>query len=170
MLHIYRQLTGLQAFRTFIITKYRQNADRFPFDDVEPLVPAWLYKLAAQVQRPEVGIAGARLMYPAGTWQHAGIAIGIGDGCGHPGRSMNATPYWNWTNLTRDVSAVTGAVGHVDYGLSLPPGQGRLPQQVWLAADPSGQHLLVSYGVDGGFVIGWIVVGLIGLPFLAPWS
>src|ERR1700733_2754813 len=38
MLHIYRQLTGLQSFQTFVITKYRQNADRFPFDDVEPLV------------------------------------------------------------------------------------------------------------------------------------
>ena len=38
MLHIYRQLTGLQAFQTFVITKYRQNSDRFPFDDVEPLV------------------------------------------------------------------------------------------------------------------------------------
>ena len=38
MLHIYRQLTGLKAFETFVITKYRQNADRFPFDDVEPLV------------------------------------------------------------------------------------------------------------------------------------
>ena len=78
-------------------------------DDVEPLVPSWLYKLAAQAQRPEVGIVGARLMYPAGTLQHAGIAIGIGDGCGHPGRSANATPYWYWTNLTRNVSAVTGA-------------------------------------------------------------
>ena len=29
-----------------------------------------------------------------------------------------------------------------------------LPQEVWLAADPSGQHLLLSYVVDGGFVIG----------------
>jgi len=38
MLHIYRQLTGLQAFQTFVLTKYRQNSDRFPFDDVEPLV------------------------------------------------------------------------------------------------------------------------------------
>ena len=38
MLHIYRQLTGLKAFETFVITKHRQNADRFPFDDVEPLV------------------------------------------------------------------------------------------------------------------------------------
>lgn len=38
MLHIYRQLTGLKTFETFVITKHRQNADRFPFDDVEPLV------------------------------------------------------------------------------------------------------------------------------------
>lgn len=38
MLHIYRQLTGLQTFQTFVITKHRQNADRFPFEDVEPLV------------------------------------------------------------------------------------------------------------------------------------
>ena len=38
MLHIYRQLTGLQAFETFVITKHRQNADLFPFDDIEPLV------------------------------------------------------------------------------------------------------------------------------------
>ena len=78
-------------------------------DDVEPRLPSWLYKLAAQAQRPEVGIVGARLLYPAGTLQHAGIAIGIGDGCGHPGRNAYATPYWNWTNLTRDVAAVTGA-------------------------------------------------------------
>lgn len=78
-------------------------------DDIEPLHPPWLYKLAAQAQRPDIGIVGARLVYPAGTLQHAGIAIGIGDGCGHPGRSMNATPYWNWTNMTRDVAAVTGA-------------------------------------------------------------
>jgi glycosyltransferase involved in cell wall biosynthesis len=38
MLHIYRQLTGLKVFETFVITKHRQNADRFPFDDVEPLI------------------------------------------------------------------------------------------------------------------------------------
>lgn len=38
MLHIYRQLTGLREFETFVITKYRQNPDRFPFDDIESLV------------------------------------------------------------------------------------------------------------------------------------
>ncbi|MBV9275775.1 MAG: glycosyltransferase [Verrucomicrobia bacterium] len=39
MLHIYRQITGLKSFDTFVITRYRQNADRFPFSDIEPLVP-----------------------------------------------------------------------------------------------------------------------------------
>lgn len=37
MLHIYRQVTGLRTFGTFVMTKERQNADRFPFDSVEVL-------------------------------------------------------------------------------------------------------------------------------------
>ncbi len=38
MLHIYRQVTALRGWRTFIMTKARQNSDRFPADDVE-LIP-----------------------------------------------------------------------------------------------------------------------------------
>lgn len=37
MLHIYRQVTGLKEFRTFVMTKSRENADLYPFDDVEVL-------------------------------------------------------------------------------------------------------------------------------------
>jgi len=37
MRHIYRQVTGLQEFRTFIMTKSRENADIYPFDDIEVL-------------------------------------------------------------------------------------------------------------------------------------
>ena len=39
MLHIYRQVTGLERWRTFVVTKERQSEDRFPFADVE-VVPA----------------------------------------------------------------------------------------------------------------------------------
>lgn len=39
MLHIYRQVTGLERWKTFVITKERQCADRFPFDDVETVPP-----------------------------------------------------------------------------------------------------------------------------------
>lgn len=37
MLHIYRQVTGLRRFETFVMTKERLNADRFPFDAIEIL-------------------------------------------------------------------------------------------------------------------------------------
>jgi GT2 family glycosyltransferase len=78
-------------------------------DDVEPLDATWLERLIGQVQRPNVGVAGARLLYASGTVQHAGITIGIGDGCGHAGRGAYLAPYWPWLDITRDVSAVTGA-------------------------------------------------------------
>lgn len=35
MAHIYRQVTGLTTFRTFVMTKSRLNAERYPFEDVE---------------------------------------------------------------------------------------------------------------------------------------
>lgn len=38
MLHIYRQVTALQRYDTFVMTKKLQNTDRFPFRDVE-LIP-----------------------------------------------------------------------------------------------------------------------------------
>ncbi|MDB6132889.1 MAG: glycosyl transferase [Verrucomicrobiales bacterium] len=40
MLHIYRQVTGLQRHRTFILTKQRQCAEKFPFPDIEVIPPA----------------------------------------------------------------------------------------------------------------------------------
>ena len=35
MLHIYRQVTGLKEFDTFVICKQRQSEERFPFPDIE---------------------------------------------------------------------------------------------------------------------------------------
>jgi GT2 family glycosyltransferase len=79
-------------------------------DDTEFFESSWLDRLVAQVERPEVGIAGARLLYPGGTLQHGGVAIGVGDGCAHVGRNtVREVAAWPWLDLTRDVSAVTGA-------------------------------------------------------------
>jgi hypothetical protein len=49
------------------------------------------------------------LIQASGAIQHAGIALGIGDGAGHPGRSLFDSSYWPWLNSTREVSAVSGA-------------------------------------------------------------
>ena len=38
MLHIYRQVTGLKRYETFIVSKERTSAERFPFPDIE-MVP-----------------------------------------------------------------------------------------------------------------------------------
>jgi GT2 family glycosyltransferase len=79
-------------------------------DDTEPIDPTWLERLVGQVKRPDVGIAGARLLYPRGTLQHGGVTVGVGDGCAHIGRdSQSPHGKWPWLDLTRDVSAVTGA-------------------------------------------------------------
>src|SRR5579864_1496777 len=34
MLHIYRQITGLERVRPFVIVQKRENANQFPFDNV----------------------------------------------------------------------------------------------------------------------------------------
>jgi GT2 family glycosyltransferase len=78
-------------------------------DDVEPLSADWLKELLAQVQRPEVGVVGAKLLYPSGAIQHAGMAVGIMDGAGHPQRGTLGQGFWPWASVTRNVAAVTGA-------------------------------------------------------------
>jgi O-antigen biosynthesis protein len=78
-------------------------------DDVRPLSSDWLEALVGQAQRPEVGVAGALLLYPDGSVQHAGIALGINGYTGHPGRGTFDGGFWPWTFVTRNVSAVTGA-------------------------------------------------------------
>lgn len=81
----------------------------FMNDDVEPLDPGWLGAMLAHANRREVGAVGARLVYPSGAVQHAGIVIGIMEGAGHLHRNTFGSPYWNWLPFTRNVCAVTGA-------------------------------------------------------------
>jgi O-antigen biosynthesis protein len=77
-------------------------------DDVEPLEAGWLEEMLGHARRWEVGVVGARLLYPSGAIQHAGIAVGIMDGAGHLHRHCFAAEYWTWLPFTRNVSAVTG--------------------------------------------------------------
>ncbi len=78
-------------------------------DDVEPLDSEWLAAMLAHANRAEVGAVGARLLYPSGAIQHAGLVIGIIEGAGHLHRNTFGAQYWNWLPATRNVSAVTGA-------------------------------------------------------------
>jgi O-antigen biosynthesis protein len=78
-------------------------------DDVEPIAPAWLSALLRPLRKNEVGIAGGLLVYPDGSVQHAGIAVGGRPYPAHVGRRQISSPWWPWLRRTREVTAVTGA-------------------------------------------------------------
>lgn len=52
-------------------------------NDTEVIEAGWLRAMAEHVQRPEVGAAGARLLYPGDTIQHAGILLGGAGNASH---------------------------------------------------------------------------------------
>jgi O-antigen biosynthesis protein len=47
-------------------------------NDIEVISPGWIEALLEQAQRDEVACAGAKLLYPGGTIQHAGVVMGSG--------------------------------------------------------------------------------------------
>jgi GT2 family glycosyltransferase len=80
-------------------------------NDIEARTPGWLDAMVGHVQRSEVGAVGARLLYPDGTIQHAGVVIGLGGIAGHVLRGLPGDrPGYNSLAIsTRDCSVVTGA-------------------------------------------------------------
>ena len=80
-------------------------------DDTSVIEPEWLGAMAEHAACPEVGAVGARLLYPDGRIQHAGVAIGIYGVCGHvfKGWPGDRPTYQRLGETVRNVSAVTGA-------------------------------------------------------------
>ena len=80
-------------------------------NDIEIIEPSRLRELVSQALRPGIGAVGAKLIYPNGLIQHAGVAIGVGGVAGHVGHlTPRANPgYFGMLGLARSVSAVTAA-------------------------------------------------------------
>jgi GT2 family glycosyltransferase len=81
-------------------------------NDTEVLTPNWLTAMLEQAQRPEVGAVGAKLLYPDGLIQHAGVILGLGGIASHAQRYVDGytgTGYFNYANSIKNYSAVTGA-------------------------------------------------------------
>jgi GT2 family glycosyltransferase len=83
----------------------------FVNNDIEVIDGGWLDEMISLAARPDTGCVGAKLLYPDGRIQHAGIAIGIGGLAGHLQRfsAGDAPGYMNQLHFTRNVSAVTAA-------------------------------------------------------------
>ena len=81
-------------------------------NDVEALTPGWLEDMVGWLSVPGVGIVGAKLVYPDGTVNHAGISVSREDGLAHvlferePAEDLG---YLFLPHAARNVAAVTGA-------------------------------------------------------------
>jgi len=83
-------------------------------NDVIPTEPGWLTAMAEQALRPEVGAVGAKLLYPDGRIQHAGVVVGMNGWADHVCAGVEADGGGRFAcshliNTIRNVSAVTGA-------------------------------------------------------------
>ncbi len=80
-------------------------------DDTSVIAPDWLESMVELAVRPEVGAVGAKLLYPNGLIQHAGVVMGLYDNCGHAFKALDGGSghYFDFSDVIRNVSAVTGA-------------------------------------------------------------
>ncbi|MGA2435959.1 MAG: glycosyltransferase family 2 protein, partial [Bryobacteraceae bacterium] len=80
-------------------------------DDTEAIAPGWLGAMVELAMRPEVGAVGAKLLYPDGRIQHAGVVMGLFENCGHAFKGLDGRlqHYFDLPDAIRNVSAVTGA-------------------------------------------------------------
>lgn len=83
----------------------------FANDDMRMLTPDWDRRLSSLLARSSIGVVGARLLYPSGSIQHAGILTGWRGSLVHDGLGADAEdpgPELRWFR-PRQVTAVTGA-------------------------------------------------------------
>ncbi len=82
-------------------------------NDVEVIEPRWLSRMVGYLSLAGVGATGARLLFPDGTVQHAGVVLGMHNGiapahafAGHPGDEPS---YYFQAEVARPCAAVTAA-------------------------------------------------------------
>ena len=80
-------------------------------NDTAALHEEWLDEMMGHAVRPDVGVVGAKLLYPDGKIQHAGVILGVRGPAEHPfiGRAGEDRGYFGRAQLVQDLSAVTGA-------------------------------------------------------------
>lgn len=80
-------------------------------NDIEVITENWLEEMLSLCQREDVGIVGAKLLYPDNTVQHAGVIIGMGGIAGHINKLIDDKDvgYFARAAIVNNYSAVTAA-------------------------------------------------------------
>lgn len=80
-------------------------------NDIEIISTDWIEQMLMHSQREDIGCVGAKLFYPDGKIQHAGVIIGLGGYAAHSHRMVEGKSYgyFNRVNIVQNLSAVTAA-------------------------------------------------------------
>jgi GT2 family glycosyltransferase len=80
-------------------------------NDIEIITPDWLARLVEWSASPDIGCVGAKLYYPDNRIQHVGCSIVALNSVIHSFKYLDrsACDPWQWVNINRNVSVVTGA-------------------------------------------------------------
>jgi len=107
----YDQPFNYSRINNIAVQKANGSILAFLNNDIEVINRDWLREMVSHAARPEIGAVGARLYYPDGTVQHAGVLLGYNGKAGHMYRY--ASPHWlgYWARgvLIQNLTAVTAA-------------------------------------------------------------
>lgn len=80
-------------------------------NDTELITPNWLEKMIGFCQREDVGAVGVALYYPDGSYQHAGVIVGLGGIAGNRFKDIpkDGHGYWAQESRIENLSSVTAA-------------------------------------------------------------
>lgn len=99
------------ALNNLAVSKTRADVLCLMNNDIEVTQPGWLKTMVLDLMQPCVGVVGARLFYPDGTLQHAGVIVGLNGTAGHifRGQARDDSHYMYRSMLPQELSAVTAA-------------------------------------------------------------
>ncbi len=100
------------AINNFAVKKANGSIIGLINNDIEATEANWLKSMVKLLMRPDVGVVGAKLLWPnVSMVQHAGVVIGLHGLAGHTGNDwMKDDPgYFGYNLVARQQSAVTAA-------------------------------------------------------------
>ncbi len=96
----------------FAVTNYAKGEHVILLNnDIEIISENWIEEMLMYSQKQDVGCVGAKLYYPDGKIQHAGVIMGLGGYAAHSHRfhDKDSKGYFNRLFTVQNLSAVTGA-------------------------------------------------------------